>query len=175
MALAILFVIASNANAGERIYPSIERPIGATALCMGESANGYNWENGKWVRAGFKPHKYTIKKVSSIETDRSLTSPVNTCSSITEETDFARSDGGYSLYRCYIISEFGEEPEWREVCNEFYQDNRLYSVTCDDFADITFRPNGQFIKKSYARDIRTQSETTEKNSIFIEHGKCSDI
>ena len=173
-ALVILFVIASNANAGERIYPSIERPIGATALCMGEDANGYNWENGKWVRTWFKPSRYTIKKVS-IETEPSLTPPYNTCSSIAEETDFDLSDGGYTLYRCYIISEFGKEPEWREVCNEYYQDNKLFSVSCDSFGDIAFRPNGQFIKKSSAYDIRTQSETKEKASMFIEHGKCSDI
>tara|TARA_R110002153_G_scaffold136472_1_gene286421 strand:- start:96 stop:644 length:549 start_codon:yes stop_codon:yes gene_type:complete len=173
-ALAILFVMASNANAGERIYPSIERPIGTTALCMGENANGYNWENGKWVRAGFKPSKYTIKKVS-IETKGSLTPPYNTCSSIFQETDFTGSDGEYTLYRCYIISEFGKEPEWREECNEYYHDNKLSSVTCDNFANIAFRPNGQFIRKSPYYDVRTQSETTEKSSMFIEHGECSDI
>ena len=50
------------------------------------------------------------------------------------------------LYRCYIISEFGEEPKWREACSEQYQDNKLDKVSCENIADIAFRPNGQFIK-----------------------------
>ena len=76
------------------------------------------------------------------------------------------------LYRCYIISEFGEEPKWREACSEQYQDNKLDKVSCENIADIAFRPNGQFIKKSSAYDVSTHSG---KASMFIEHGKCSDI
>jgi hypothetical protein len=160
--------------AGERIYPEMERPVGTTALCIGRNSNGYTWENGDWARTGYKPSKYTIKKVS-VETKQNTVRPLNTCPSKLADDDDFQVDDFYMLSRCYVVSELGQEALWREVCIESYDGGKLTSVNCTETSNISFRPNGRFIAYSSSYDLRESSETNQKDSIYVEHGECSDI
>lgn len=166
-------VISANSSASDRISPSFERKLGSVSLCVGRDANGYNWVGDDWKRTGFKASKYIIRKVPS-ETDSDSTFPINTCpGDMQEKADHVYEDN-VSLHRCYVVAEPGKDPMWRETCSEYYVGGKLHSVSCDLTA-ISFRPNGRFLRYSEARDIREASEVDSKDSVFVEHGECSDI
>ena len=174
LTLAISVLSNSTVVAGEHISPEIERPIGTTALCVGRNSNGYTWENGDWVRTGYKPSKYIIKKVS-VESNQKTTLPLNTCPGKIASMDDFHVDDIYMLNRCYVVSNLGQEPLWREVCLESYEGGKLTSVNCTYNSNIAFRPNGRFITYSSSYDLREPSEAQQKDSMFVEHGECSDI
>ncbi|NRP47546.1 hypothetical protein XMD543_001596 [Marinobacterium sp. xm-d-543] len=159
--------------AGERIHPEIEIPIGTTTMCVGRDSNGFTWRNGDWVRAGFFPSKYILKKMPQ-EYDDSISFSQNPCMARDTIYDDSKSgDATYSLHRCYLVTSFSLEAQWPEICTETYLKGELYSVTCKNRSKIGFRPNGRFIRYSIFYDVRESSEAQEKDSINVEHGECS--
>lgn len=165
--IVCVFAIPNNAAFAEKSTPEwIERSVGATSLCIGRDANGYNWRNGEWVRAGFVPQKYIIKKVP-IPADLTglVDGVVNLC---LPEDGFP--DVGL-LKRCYRVYRLGEKPFRQSMCYEHYMDDKL-AISCE-LDGFYFRPSGSFIKKTTAADL--DSHDDYKDSMYIEHGKCSDI
>jgi len=163
-----VFAISNNAAFAEKSTPEwIERSVGATSLCLGIDANGYNWKNGNWVRTGFAPHKYLVKKVPiPAELTGIVDGLVNTCQPKDNFPDYG------ILQRCYVVYRLGEKPFQQNMCIERYSGDKLAAISCED-GNFSFRPNGAFIKKTKAADL--DSDDDYKDSMFIEHGKCSDI
>lgn len=111
------------------------------------------------------PHKYIIKKIPIPADLTSLVDGVsNTCWPEEDKPDWGM------LKRCYTVYRLGEKPLKQSMCYEFY--TGVVGISCES-EGFYFRPGGSFIKKTIAADL--DSHDDYKDSMYIEHGKCSDI
>jgi hypothetical protein len=140
------------------------------ALCIQDAATGFNWESGKWKQANFKAGDRFI--VSKLTRDEILKLESASCSPANVPDEFF---GFRSVSACYTIKEFGEESIKYvdgEMCEELYTGDVLSGVRCKQ---MSFLPNGDFIKLPWHSDIRRKPPKDYKDSLVLSIGVCSKI
>jgi hypothetical protein len=177
-----------------------------SSLCIAADAVGFNWSGGSWVFARFTPEKFIVRKFSENaflrpreSGDKSLGACAGNWEAAVRNQTFvdAGNAGFAALPGCYRISEFGNDSQpLAAICSEVFakidgsSEFSFVSIQCD-WGGLTFRPDGQFIRRNVSQDLRTTKEldaraksTPEKfddipggykDSLFVSHGSCSTI
>ena len=176
--LLLALFISSHAYAQDS-YKDIldyEVPEGTVSLCKEKHSSGYNWENGKWIKANYDTNEYIIKKIAYTDIDK-VEGKTFDCKKIDDEINDFRF--GEILHRCYSVKEFGEELRTfnYKMCEEWYFKNEIKSVSCYSAGEkiITFIPNGLFVKKNIYEDVSSNPHKDYKDSMVLSHGLCATI
>lgn len=144
-----------------------------TSICSDKKATGFNWVNGDWVAANFRPSRYMIEKIpDQLLKNKSLASI--SCGPIPPA---ATGDFGFQwLYSCYRLTENLEARPFSSyaICKETYQDGKLVGINCPDPIRTQFTPDGPYIKIPSAVSS-TPNNHPEKDSLVISVGNCKKI
>lgn len=143
-----------------------------TSLCEGAEATGFDWENKNWERSNWRPSKLIVAKHS--DTHCHGVKPT------TEDVFTFKERAG-----CYQVVDFGQEaqnsdgsPKGTRWCIEHFSADEggaaLIRVSCKALdREFTFKPSGAFIK--WFGLAALQSDIEYKDSIGVEHGRCSVV
>ena len=147
-----------------------------TLLCIEDAAVGFNWVKGKWEKTNFTQSKYLVKKLSLDKCDAT-----KEMKELPIMYDWNKDSKINSRKGCYNIRNHGSEftkwntkscyEEWYKKGDKFYLD----TVNCDR---IGMQPNGKFIKSQLplsVNNIHNNPSNGNKDSIFVSHGKCSEL
>jgi hypothetical protein len=144
-------------------------------LCVGDDSTGFYWENGKWVRTGFKTENTLVKKYDISKNARAATLCYGD-GKITGEGEHRFSRG------CYNYSKVGRKPYSGnfQLCQERWRYKNggysLRSVHCDSRQnDMAFAPEGWFHLSHLHSQTSGKPDDDTKDSLSISVGKCSVI
>ena len=150
---------------------------GDTFLCIGRSAAGFDWIDGKWQPATFKPVKWLIRKEKSGTASCDLKNE--------KDTQYSSKDFDvWNLKRCYSYKLFGSSSEFGSylntgVCYESYSSRRSNGpmVQCTEFIEhkLAFVPNGEYLIQPSSANIPLESDAKNISSKFFETGSCSSM
>jgi hypothetical protein len=150
--------------------------IGTTVLCESKESVGFNWDQGHYHRATFKPgKKYVLTKV-----DRSQCPFGQFGKDMDAETkDFV----AHHTQICIKAHEFGEEERPAgDVCFESITGKPgtqlTHVVSCNDelmTPNIRFAPNGFYHLAFIHEDVSKHPDKDYKDSQYVEWGVCSVI
>ena len=147
-------------------------PSRYTILCQGEKSVGFNWRNGDWEQAQFKPESYLIQKTekSSLLCIADLLPP---------QVDSFRTVKKV----CLNIRKLGEDPAsgLPTTCTETHY--KAYGefpaeewIDCDvGLHHISFRRNGWFHAGSIQGDLSDKPKNDYKDSLYVTVGKCTQL
>lgn len=142
-------------------------------VCTEDEATGFNWANGKWVKASFKLETYVVKRIPLYKfstPDAMREHKTFMCSTDQKIPSF--DDKTYRIdAACYSIVRLGEamSPATYTPCKENFIKGKLDSVECASPTNFTFSPKGQFIKQPWHSDVSTSGK---KDSLVLSVGKC---
>ena len=133
-----------------------------TILCIPEEKTALNWENGNWHSVQFKLEKRLIIKSSN-----------NDCSEERKTSDVSIS---YLTTKSVCLNErlMGHDYDNgnSKSCVEEYWKLGKWDTKISCYPKIFLKPNGWY---HYAHVHPQLAEQPEKNSMFVEVGKCSMI
>jgi hypothetical protein len=160
---------------------ALEQDKPYTSLCIGEKSTGFNWTNGKWVKANFDPEKYLAVKLQIEPVTKGNPLPESGyCARDIKDQNPWNTDIGEFRSGCYNFRHFGSDifGHESEVCTEIWRINgpekNLESVHCNK-KKLTFAPNGNFIYPLIHTNINPEPIRKNKDSLVISVGKCSVI
>lgn len=136
-------------------------------VCQTEESVGFNWENGRYVRASFRPEAFVIT-VGNTQTCRA--NPAQ-----------ARDLGTFRVRAvCANMTVVGQTvyPELAQRCTEYTSnsDAKEVMVRCNGGgieADFAADPNGFFHFNSMHSEVRANPPGGRKDSQTLQVGRCS--
>ena len=142
------------------------------ALCISEKEVGFNWKEGEWDFAKFKPGKQILIQklnLAAYASKPAYASPVH-CKAEPPETFFTMT---YAK-GCYLIKDMGDQTviTLAETCSEIFEESTLKVIKCKR---LTFLPDGQFIERPMHDDINPKPRNDIKDSLALAVGKCSPL
>lgn len=146
-----------------------------SVICKGEQANGFDWREGEWVKANYKPSQYVIVKNSDNKCFQTLEVPVDM---VTDGSEY------HSRSVCLNVRVFGEK--YSSVLSERCSESYLKIGTADWVAKvvcqggfrngkIVFAPDGRFQSSSLHSDVSDSPKDGYKDSLATEVGRCAVI
>ena len=135
-----------------------------TILCSSEERSGLNWVNGTWKPAQFKNTQRLIVKSKS-----------NDCGGKTGGDSSNKEGNVYMKGACINEREMGKEyiPEKSAYCAEVYNDENFEIHCVNPYMSLSF--NGWYHYAYINLMDLTDSKENQKESQYIEVGKCSMI
>jgi len=146
------------------------------SLCIEEQSTGFNWEKGKWVPTRFIENKYIIQKINLSSVKRKEDVPFMCRKVLNEIPVFSN----FNAYGCYLVKRIGDDNvtiQNSKTCDEYYDMNtkNLTSIRCEFVDNISFLPDGAFIKIPYILDLTSKPNNGYKDSMSIAVGTCSTL
>lgn len=143
-------------------------------ICNGEQSTGFNWKDGDWVKANFKPSQYVISKNS----DNKCLEPLgNSQNTVFETSKF------HSRSVCLNVRGFGEKYSayLSEVCDEYYSQSKNedweITISCRRgiHGDIKLSPDGRFHASSLHSNLGDKPKGDYKDSLSVDVGRCAVV
>lgn len=142
------------------------------AICVEEKATGFNWRDGAWVQANFKPGKKIL--VQRLDLQAYESKPPKERPMLCKEEPSQRFGTITWSTGCYLIKDMGS-PTYMfnaEMCTEMFEGKVLATIQCKRF---TFHPDGAFIAFPWHVDIDTKPKDGSKDSLVLAVGTCSRL
>lgn len=176
-----------------------------TSLCIGEGSTGFNWIKGSWKRTNFHTEKTLVikekrpKNFAGIPFEflnhKNASCFFKLKKKLNENEKYMKAfkpggkyeNSNYNTFGCFNIRRHGSKyyPFSTQVCDEhWHYENDSYflrAVTCNPIPAtgnfnrvFRFQPEG-FYQAAKTGFLGDQPHNDYKDSISIEHGKCSLI
>jgi len=147
--------------------------LGAVSLCVEQGSTGFDWVNGRWVKQNYSLDQHLVRKVAPTEDigkwcfERIQERGLNT-----QPMGDGWSNG------CYTINLVGEEPNYVDLCQEFWAGDRLRYVACTTsiVPSYKFEPSGEFvIYRTFGAAYTPVDPAKDRDSLVLAVGSCSVI
>lgn len=152
------------------------------SLCIEEAATGFNWENGSWIHANYRPDKrYLIQRIPAekIKQGDGNNIPHLSCVLSSDNPLEIRRIGNHIFTNgCYNIRKQGEKLSGlsSKICSEQWIDGDLQKITCErNFQSTSFLPDGNYIMLPWHSDVSINPKDGRQDSLILSVGKCSII
>lgn len=142
------------------------------AVCVAEESIGYNWRNGRWVRATYPVgERFLVQKldVDTYRTKPLLEQPILCFKGLTDISKSIYEDHG-----CYLVKEFGSPKTtiYGEVCTEYFDGKKPIKIVCKS---MTLLPDGSFVSSPEYADVSQDPPGGRKDSLVLSVGRCSRL
>jgi hypothetical protein len=155
-------------------------------LCIADGSTGFNWVNGGWQRANFKPKKYIISKITPPENieeanknkDHNEFMSWHICHKKMIEEDERQGLSGYRRFNaCLKVQQVGKKHYDFKACDEVhikFKGMKIWriKISCDD---LKIDPNGYFHMAYIHSNLEAKPKDDYKDSLSVSVGKCADI
>lgn len=143
-----------------------------TVLCVENSSAGFNWREGEWVNAEYKPEQYIVQDVTGDPVLGEYCQPT---------PPKAGMYGVVTGTRCFNQSTVGEEKSVFATtsCRIVYKPDMttIKTAYCEGgYAEIKFEPTGEFVMtRTYAAPDSEHTAVAQRDSLVLSVGKCSVV
>lgn len=141
-------------------------------ICVREKATGFNWRDGAWVQANFKPGQQIL--VQRLDLQVYASKPLKERPMLCNDEPSQQFGTITWSKGCYLIKDMGS-PTYMfnaEMCTEMFEDKVLATIQCKRF---TFHPDGAFIEFPWHVDIDPKPKGGSKDSLVLAVGTCSRL